>query len=133
MPLVTVVLFFIFLGLLFVLSNVLKNRKKLKAVKVFGIKEFEIELPQEAYISPKTSGSAFPSFSNCSDAEGFFMLITPYVGSLSKNRREFIYQYINDLKNELKMNKGIYQYFTDEYQKYKGLSEKDAATKWAGK
>lgn len=133
MPVITVIIFFTFLGLLFLLSSVLKNRKRLKEATEYGLKNFDIELPQGAIIDKSKSGVIFPNFTACSDAENFFQLITPYVGSLSLNKREFLHQHINDLKNDLKMNKEIYQYFIDEYKIYEGLSEADAAEKWTGK
>ncbi len=133
MPLITVILFFIFVGLLLLLSSVLKNRKRLQAVTAYGKEHFDIELPNGASIDKQKSGSQFPVFANCSDGEGFFQLITPYIGSLSMNKREYLHQHANDLKNDLKMNKNIYQYFMDEYKIYEGLTEEQAAEKWAEK
>jgi len=133
MPIVTIIVFFVFMTLLLLLNNSLQNRKKLKSVKAYGTKTYDIELPQDAYIGRQTSGKKFPIFKHMSDAEGFFCLITPYLGSLSNDRRSFLFQSINDLKNELKIDKAIYQFFVAEYDKFDGLSDKDAATKWAGK
>lgn len=133
MPLITVVIFFIFVGLLFLLSSVLKNRKKLKQAVAYGISNFEIELPHGAAIDKSKSGGVFPSFSRCSDSEAFFQLITPYIGSLNNHKRDYLYQHVNDLKNELKMNKEIYQFFIDEYKSYEGLNDEQAAKKWSGK
>lgn len=115
------------------MSSFLKNRRQLKAATEYGVKNFEIALPHGAAIDKSKSGKIFPHFSACSDAESFFQLITPYLGSLSVNKCEYLHQAINDLKNELKMNKEIYQYFMDEYKIYEGLTEAEAAEKWVGK
>ena len=60
------------------------------------------------------------------------MLVTPYIGSLSKHKRDFLFQHLNDLKNDLKMHKTIYQSFVSEHDIYKDLNDKQAAEKWSG-
>ena len=133
MPLITIILFFIFVGLLFLLNNILQNRKKLLHAKAYGQKEFDLELPQDAYIAPTVTNAHYPKFASLSNAEAFYTLVTPYLGSLSNDRRAFLFQSINDLKNELKMDKAVYQYFMSEYDRYEGLSDKEAAENWAKK
>ena len=130
MPLITVIFFFIFVGMLFMLNNVLRNRKKLKQAEDYGRKNFEIDLPDGVKIY---SLPHLPKFTTLSDAESFYHLITPYIGSLSKHKRDFLFQHLNDLKNELKMNKSIYQNFVSEHDIYKDLNDEDAAKKWAEK
>ena len=130
MPLITVILFFVFVGLLFLLSSVVRNRKKLKQADAYGRAQFEIDLPAGVKIDNNTDND-IPPFSTLSDAESFYTLITPYIGSLTKHKRDFLFQHLNDLKNDLKMNKDIYQKFVQEYDVYKSLSDKAAAEKWA--
>lgn len=129
MPLITVIILFIFTALLFVLSGVLKNRMKLKRAVAYGEETFSIELPQGAQIK---KGKGLPSISTCSDAEAFFILMTPYIGSLSLKKRESLHKTIVALKSDLKMRKEIYSYFTAEYALYDGLSDEEAAQKWSG-
>lgn len=132
MPLITVILFFIFLGLLFSLMSVLKNRKQLSLATNYGEKEFQIDLPAGAKITKASAINNLPAFSSCSAAESFFHLVTPYIGSMSSDKRGQLYEAINALKNDLKMNKEIYRIFTDEYSLYEGLNEEQAAAKWSG-
>ena len=132
MPLITIVFFFVFLGLLFLLTTVLGNRNKLKQADNYGRKNFEIDLPDGAEI-PEAHNKNIAKFSTLSDAESFYVLITPYIGSLNKHKRDFLLQHLNDLKNDLKMHKAIYQNFISEYENYKGLTDKQAAEKWSGK
>jgi hypothetical protein len=131
MPVITLVLFFTFVAMLFVLNNILRTRKKFKAAEKFGIDNFDIDLPTGATVNIAKSGLVLPAFNSASDAENFFMLITPYIGSLSVTKREYIRQHANDLKNELKMNKAVYQFFLAEYKQYQGLSDDEAAQKWS--
>jgi hypothetical protein len=133
MPLITIIFFFIFVAMLFMLNNVFAMHKKFKAAEKFGIDNFDIDLPTGATIKRTKLGASLPAFKDASDAEGFFMLITPYIGSLNKIKREYLHQHMNDLKNDLKMHKGVYQYFMDEYKIYDGLDDTEAAEKWAGK
>ena len=132
MPLVTIIFFFIFLGLLFTLNNVLRNRKKLRRAEIYGQKHFEIDLPDGAKID-NAAQSGIPPFSTLSDAEGFYVLVTPYCGSLNKHKRDFLFQHLNDLKNDLKIHKSIYQNFVTEHDIYKDLNDEQAAEKWSGK
>ena len=133
MPLITIILFFIFVGLLFALATFVKNRKKLEVAKAYGIKNFDIELPPSASILHNKATQGLPRFMETSDAGAFYRLVTPYIGSLSTHKREYLHQHIEDLKNDLKINKEIYRYFTDEYKIYEGLNDEDAAIKWSGK
>jgi len=133
MPVITLVLFFTFIAMLFMLNNILRTHKKFKAAEKFGIDNFDIDLPTGASISGTKSSLALPAFNGASDAENFFMLITPYIGSLNKIKREYLCQHMNDLKDDLKMNKAIYQYFMDEYKVYDGLDDEQAAAKWSEK
>ena len=128
MPVITLVLFFVFLFLLLMLMGTLRKNKKLRSVERYGQAQFEIDLPDGVQVP-----AGLPSFVGLSDAEGFYHVITPYIGSLTKHKRDFLFQYLNDLKNELKVNKSVYQKFVTEYELYKGLSDKAAAEKWAGK
>lgn len=130
MPLITIVLFFIFVGALALFANSLKRRKKLKAIAAFGLSEFGIELPSSASINKRKERQFV--LLNLSDREGFFLMVTPYIGSLSLDKREYLYQSINDLRHDLKINKEIYNYFIDEYKIYEGLSDSQAAEKWSG-
>ena len=132
MPLVTIIFFFIFLGLLFTLNNVLRNRRKLHKAEAYGQKHFEIDLPDGAKID-KASQSSIPPFPTLSDAESFYVLVTPYIGSLNKHKRDFLFQHLNDLKNDLKIHKSIYQNFVTEHDTYKDLSDEQAAEKWSAK
>lgn len=131
MPLITIIFFFVFLGLLFLLTGVLGNRKKLKQAEEYGRKHFEINLPDGATI-PEVKNKDTSNFSKLSDAESFYVLVTPYIGSLSKHKRDFLFQHLNDLKNDLKMHKTIYQSFVSEHDIYKDLNDKQAAEKWSG-
>jgi len=128
---VTIIFFFIFLGLLFTLSNVLRNRKKLHKAESYGQKHFEIDLPDGAKID-NASQNGIPAFPTLSDAESFYVLVTPYIGSLNKHKRDFLFQHLNDLKNDLKIHKNIYQNFVTEHDIYKDLSDEQAAEKWSG-
>lgn len=130
MPLITIILFFAAVGLLVLLSLFLKNRNKLSAAKEYGRKEFDVDLPMSATIQHSAN---VKNFAALSDAGAFFYLVTPYLGSLSNHKRSYIKQSVEDLKNDLKINKDIYRYFMDEYKIYDGLSDKDAAEKWAQK
>ena len=132
MPLVTIIFFFIFLGLLFTLNNVLRNRRKLHKAETYGQKHFEIDLPDGAKIDNAVQ-SGIPPFSTLSDAESFYVLVTPYIGSLNKHKRDFLFQHLNDLKNDLKIHKSIYQNFVTEHDAYKDLNDEQAAEKWSGK
>ena len=129
MPLITLILFFIFVGLLMLLTSTVRKRAKIKKVAEYGHAQFEIDLPNTMKVRVPAT---LPALTSMSDAEGFFTLITPYIGSLTKHKRDYLFQHVTDLKNELKMNKDVYQNFMTEYAIYKDLSEKAAAKKWAG-
>lgn len=133
MPVITVIILFVVVGLTVMLMAATRNRKKLKLAHDYGHTHFDIHLPDDVVINTVKEGYDFPAFANMTDGEAFLFLITPYLGSLSVIKREFMLQHINDLKNELKMNKDIYQNFIDEYKIYEGLTEAEAAEKWAGK
>jgi len=132
MPLISILFFFTFFALLLLFQKVLSDRKKFKQAEKFGITTFDLDLPTTASIHQKNSKGDFPAFAKCSDAEAFFWLVTPYIGSLNLTKREYIHQYVNDLKSELKINKTIYQFFIDEYKLYQGLNAEQAAAKWSG-
>ena len=133
MPLITIILFFIFVGLLMMLATFLKNKKKLEVARQYGAKQFDIDLPPAASIQHNKATQNLPKFTATSDAGAFYRLITPYIGSLTTHKREYLHQHIEDLKNDLKIDKEIYRYFIDEYKIFEGLSDEDAADKWAGK
>ena len=89
MPLITVIFFFVFIGLLFLLRVVsLKTESKLGQALAYGKENFEIDLPVEASIDKQKSGSDFPHFAQCSDAEGFLSTCYPlYWKPVTKEKR----------------------------------------------
>lgn len=131
MPLITIIIFVVCLGTLVLLSVAMKNKKKLAAAKAYGLSAFDIELPATATIRKGAAERTLPQFNSSSDAGAFFRLVTPYLGSLSKPKREYVRQTIEDLKTDLKIDKEIYRYFINEYNTYDGLSDEQAAEKWS--
>lgn len=130
MPILILITFVLLVALLVYVLNAKKNKAKKRAVFEYGQNEFSIELPASASLVTHISKVKRLSILDLSNPEAFFLLVSPYLGSLSVTKRDFLYQAINDLKDELKMNKHVYQIFVEEYKKYDGLSEEAAAEKW---
>lgn len=131
MPVLILISFVLLVSLLVLVLNGKKRKAKFQAIFDFGQKEFGIELPSSALIMTKGRTGQKLDFMALSDEEGFFYLISPYLGSLSAAKRDFMYQAMNDLKDALRMNKDVYHVFAEEYKIYAGLSEEEAAEKWA--
>jgi len=128
MPFIAVAAFIILLSLLFFLTGLLAKRKKLKAADLYGQEKFGIDLPRTAIVTQKKP--YLPSLNQCTDAEAFFLLIVPYIGSLTLEKRSLLRTELERLKSSLAMNKQIYGDFMDEYDLYDGLNDEEAGQKW---
>ena len=130
---VFVIPFIVLVVLSFFLVTTIRQKNKRKAAFNFGQSHFEVELPQNPNAYSALSGYQLPLLQNCSDADGFMLLIIPYLGSLAGEKRDQIHKEIEALSTDLKMHKEIYRAFMDEYEKYEGLSDEQASDKWRGK
>ncbi len=110
MPLIAIIAFVICVVLFVLLSNVLANRKQIKAAYDYGKKKFNIELPENAAINDR-------AFHKLSDESAFFMLVIPYLGSLDANKRDKLKSEIERLKSDLKIDGALYDRFIVATQK----------------
>lgn len=104
MPLIAIIFFIVCVVLFVLLTNVLANRKQIKAAYEYGKTHFNIELPKSASTKDR-------AFHKLSDAEAFFTLITSYVDDLSSEKRKQLKMHIDGLKETLKIDHKIYDLF----------------------
>jgi len=107
MPLIAIIAFVVCVILFVLLTNILANRKQIKAAFVYGKKNFDIEIPESA----NTKNRAFHKLS---DAEAFYVLITPYIHNLKADKQKKLKSDIETLKSDLKMSNEIYDAFNNK-------------------
>ena len=107
MPLIAIIAFVICVVLFMLLTNILANRKQIKAAYEYGKTNFDIELPESA--STKS-----PAFHKLTDAEAFYVLITPYVHNLKADKQKKLKSEIDKLKSDLKISNDIYNAFDNK-------------------
>ncbi len=129
---VFVVPFVVLVFLFFFLSASLKKKKKLQAASVYGKDTFDVELPKNTDIRSYAREFSLPLVTVSSAAEVFFMLVTPYFGSLPSKKRIALKKEIEKLSGDLKIDKNIYRFFMNEAEKYEGLNDDEASDKWRG-
>ena len=110
MPLIAIIAFVICVVLFVLLSNVLANRKQIKAAYEYGKKNFDIELPENASTNSR-------GFHKLSDEAAFFTLVIPYLGSLNDKKQAKLIAEIEKLKSDLKIDASIYDRFVAEMPK----------------
>jgi len=104
MPVIAIIAFVICVVLFMFLTNILANRKQIKAAYRYGKSNFDIEIPTSA--SNKNR-----AFHKLSDAEAFYVLITPYVKDLNDKKKKALQSKIEDMKSDLKIAPAIYEEF----------------------
>lgn len=125
--------FVILVFLFFFLNGTIKKKKKLTAASAYGRDTFEVELPKNVGVSAYIRKFSLPPITVSSAPEVFFMLVTPYFGSLPSKKRKALEKEIESLSGELKIDKNIYRFFMNEAEKYEGLDDNQASEKWRGK
>ncbi len=115
MPIIAIIAFVICVILFVLLSNILANRKQMKAAYDYGKQHFDIELP-------KSASSKNPAFHKLSDAEAFFSLVLPYLKDLKSEKREQLIAKIEELKSDLKISHDVYDKFIQAAQDTKTQS-----------
>jgi len=130
---VFVVPFVVLVFLFFFLNGNIKKKKKLQAAGAYGHDTFEVELPKNVSIAAYAREFSLPPITVSSAPEVFFMLVTPYFGSLPLKKRKALEKEIESLSGELKIDKNIYRFFMNEAEKYEGLDDDQASEKWRGK
>lgn len=130
---VFVVPFVVLVFLFFFLGGNIKKKKKLEAASAYGRDTFEVDLPKNSGVSAYAREFSLPPITVSSASEVFFMLVTPYFGSLPSKKRKALEKEIESLSGELKINKNIYRFFMNEAEKYEGLDDDQASDKWRGK
>lgn len=104
MPVIAIIAFVICVVLFVLLNNILANRKQIKAAYQYGKDNFDIELPKNATAKNR-------AFHKLSDAEAFYVLITPFVSNLTADKQKMLKAEANKLKADLKMSNDIYDEF----------------------
>lgn len=104
MPLIAIIAFVVCVILFVLLTNILANRRQIKAAYQYGKQNFDIELPESASTKSR-------AFHKLSDAEAFFVLITPYVHNLKADKKKKLKTEIENLKADLKIRNDIYDAF----------------------
>jgi hypothetical protein len=104
MPIVAIIAFVICVVLFVLLTNILANRKQIKAAHAYGKQTFDIELPDNASTQRR-------AFHKLSDAEAFYVLVTPYVHNLSSEKQKALKAELDKLKQDLKISNDIYDTF----------------------
>lgn len=107
MPLIAIIAFVICVILFVLLSNILANRKQIKSAYAYGKDNFDIQLP-------KNASTNIRAFHKLSEAEAFYVLITPYVCNLNPDKKKKLKSDIDTLKSDLKISNDIYDAFDDK-------------------
>lgn len=106
MPLIAIIAFVICVILFVLLSNILANRKQIKAAFEYGKTQFDIALPANAVINDR-------AFHKLSDEAAFFTLVIPYVESVPADKKKKMIEAIEALHSDLKINRTLYERFID--------------------
>lgn len=104
MPLIAIITFVVCVVLFVLLSNVLANRKQIKAAYDYGRNKFDIELPENTAINVR-------AFHKLSDEAAFFTLVIPYLDNLDDAKKDKLKSEIEGLKSDLKIDGALYDRF----------------------